>query len=127
VISRPNHQLLVTPNGQNAVSKVDSPAVEVVAPEPETTAVTAAPVSEGKKNAIAVCEPQPPATRPPAEEEPPVLEEAPVAAKHEEEFVDVVSSPLEDEGPEDELVAPAPVAAKGKKDKARKVRGKRKA
>ena len=127
VIPRPNHQLLVTPNGQNAVSKVETHAVEVFSPETETIAVTPAPVSEGKKDAIAVCEPQPPATQPPAEKEPPVLEEAPVAAKHEEEFVGVVSSPLEDEEPEDALVAPAPVSAKGKKDKARKVRGKRKA
>ncbi len=130
VIARPDRQLQVSPNGTKplqiaAVTPVEEPAAEE-ARSVEDTASVGQPQVE--VNASAVCEPE---LRLVAEEEQPLPspETDPESTNKiiAENVVEESHGSVEEEAEEEALVASAPVSAKVKKEKARKLRGKRKA
>jgi microcompartment protein CcmL/EutN len=127
VIARPDRQLQVSSNGTKPVPKAAATPVEESALQQALTLENIAPIAESEVDLPAVCEPEPyPAT----EEEQPIAE-APITVSAEkvvaEEVVEASACSEEEEAGEEALVASAPVSARVKKEKARKLRGKRKA
>jgi len=121
VIARPDNQLHVSENGAKHGTEA---AAEVV--EQEQVASVAASETTGPQEVISPEEPA--TTLPSAEDEGLVQAQAPVPEEIvPEEIVDTASDSVEAEDGEEALVAPAPVSAGRKKEKARKTRGKRKA
>lgn len=125
VIARPDRQLQASPNGTKPVPKAEAPPLQESVLEQALPVESIAPIGQPEVNLPAVCEPE---SWPAAEEEQTIHVQASIGKKAiAEEFVDTASYPVAEEEGEEELVAPAPSSAKSKKDKARRVRGKRKA
>lgn len=120
VIARPNTQLKVSSNGAGVFP--EPAAVMIGVPEE----VAAPQVVTSEVNPTAECETEVVAAVLASEVE---ESEAPVAKEIvSEEIVDTAGDFVEEEEPEEALVAPAPVfTGRNKKDKVRKTRGKRKA
>jgi microcompartment protein CcmL/EutN len=127
VIARPDRQLQVSPNGTKPVPKAEATPVEKSVFEQASPVEDIAPIAQPEVNVSAVCEPEP---SPAAEEEQPIAVQEPVAASAEkivaEDVVEPSACSVEEEAGEEALVASAPASARVKKEKARKLRGKRK-
>jgi ethanolamine utilization protein EutM len=126
VIARPDRQLQVSTNGTQPLPEAEALPVEESAPEQALPVDNTAPVAEPEV-LPGVCEPD---TDPATDEEQSIPEQAPATIPAEkivaEEVVEVSAAPTEEEAGEEALVASAPVSARVKKEKPRKVRGKRK-